>query len=78
MSQHEDAIHVSGAPEGQETAGTRRGPQVAGLVWAVVLLLAGATVMAAGLGMRIDLQLLLIAGLAGAGVTLMIAALRRR
>ena len=52
-----------------------RGPRMRSVAWGLVLALLGAVVIAVGLGVRLDLELVFIGILAVAGLTLLIGSL---
>ena len=52
-----------------------RGPRMRSVAWGLVLALLGAVVIAVGLGVRLDLELVFIGILAVAGLTLLVGSL---
>ena len=52
-----------------------KGPRMRSIAWGLVLALLGAVVIAVGLGVRLDLQLVFIGILAVAGLTLLVGSL---
>lgn len=76
---HDPAGQHSDAPamtySGPQEPVPPKGPRMRSVAWGLVLALLGAVVIAVGMGVRLDLELVFIGILAVAGLTLLIGAL---